>query len=74
MNIVIEKNVPLPSRGKGMSDYPLDQMEIGDSFAVEKSKRNTLQNQIKRFYKENPDKLFTSRLMENTVVRVWRVK
>lgn len=74
MDIVIEKGVPLPSLGRGtVNNFPLKQMEIGDSFAVDTKKRNTVMNQIRSFEKTNPAIKFTTRKVEDTV-RVWRVK
>lgn len=35
MQITIDKDVPIPTGGKGRpSEYPFDQMEVGDSFAI----------------------------------------
>jgi hypothetical protein len=36
MTITIEKNIPLPTRAArtGEAKYPIDQLEVGDSFVV----------------------------------------
>lgn len=41
MDYTIEKDIPYPESSK-KAKYPFQEMEIGDSFAVEKEKRNTI--------------------------------
>ncbi len=80
--LIIDKNVPIPdviAKGKGI--YPFQEMEIGDSFAIEfenydqaRRKQISLCNsssRIKRLY----GKTFKTYIdYEKKEVRVWRIK
>ena len=72
----IEKNIPLPGRGAG---YPLDQMEVGDSFLDKKAKGTaSAHGTIKSWYQFNKNNekgawRFTTRKTAEGV-RVWRIK
>ena len=76
--IKIDKHVPLP----GMrAVYPFSEMEVGDSFAVPISKKNTRQiiYSSGSYYKKRYNSAFgikTKTVTENgvDVFRVWRVK
>jgi len=67
----IEKNIPFPRSG---SMYPIAEMEVGDSFLVEDiDKRSSVVTTICRFRKEQPDRKFTTRKVEDGY-RCWRTK
>lgn len=86
MNYTIEKNVPLAPKRSGRRGlkYPVDQMDVGDSFAVPLLKPKNRWNQhpeqtaigraIIEWKKRNaPDKQFTVRKVDENTLRVWRV-
>jgi hypothetical protein len=67
----IEKNVPLPpSRRKGKERFPLNRLEVGESFVVQKHEVFAARNAAHRLNKKT-GKVFTSRAIENGY-RVWR--
>jgi hypothetical protein len=70
-DLQIEKNVPMPAkRGKGGGLIAvLSAMEIGDSFVYPKVKRNSLSAYFCRF----PERKYSSRSIDVTNVRVWRI-
>lgn len=75
--IIIEKNVALPPRRNPLSTgrpriYPFDIMDVGDSFAVPMKKKNAVATTANRYGKNNNMK-FTTRVMDNGTIRVWRV-
>lgn len=75
--IVIEKNIPLPSPRNLLSMgrpriYPFNVMEVGDSFAIPLKKKNAVAATANRYGKNNNMK-FATRLMDNGMVRVWRI-
>lgn len=67
----IEKGIPMPVRHT--KKYPLEAMEIGDSFFVE---RATSQSMGGIFALHRPKKFSVRKRVENNVsgIRVWRVK
>lgn len=68
MEIKIDKNVPMPNaRGK----YPLDKMEIGDSFFVAEMTSSSMSGTFPRL---RPKTFTTRTATENGVkgLRVWR--
>lgn len=71
MTIKIEKNVPIPEKGKrslsGISDVMRD-MEIGDSFSTDPSKRPNLFSIAKKLG------IKISTRLEEGDLRVWRVE
>lgn len=70
MDVKIDSNVPLPeSRGT----YPLDQLEVGDSFSVPVEKTQSLRSTVYLFNKTHPDKKFTVK-SKGGETRVWRLK
>ena len=66
----IEKGIPIPVKRK---KYPFAEMEVGDSFFIEK-KQSTVSVACSWFVREvKPEWGFTCR-KENNGVRVWRYK
>lgn len=76
----IEKDIPIPLKKPYRSNYPLDKMEINDSFFVkgDAKKINHVRTNITTFYnrtiKEGKvcPKFMTRRIDDG--LRVWRVK
>lgn len=73
--MLIESGVPIPQRyGAGRSrKFPLDQLEIGESFAVPEDEANALRSACTHFKNSNPGVEFVTRKQEDGGVRVWRV-
>lgn len=82
MTYKIEKNVPLPAKA---SIYPLDDMSVGDSFAIPREEkiqtekmRNRISAAICSYRKKHPDRAFATRSETSDAgehfQRVWRVK
>jgi hypothetical protein len=71
MDIKIEKNIPPPEE-HWKRKYPLNRMEVGDSFAIPKSEAARVRNAIWSHCKVTDHK-YKSRV-EGENVRVWRVK
>jgi hypothetical protein len=71
----IEKNIPLPSKVLGkQTQYPFKDMSIGDSFLCEVgAKQNRLTSINSRAGKRLGMK-FTSRIVEDGRIRVWRIE
>ncbi len=70
MNIVVEKNVPIPpTHDRGNKKYPFHTMEVGDSFVTETA---NVYNSVRFYVRKNPDKEFTSRKVGENQWRVWR--
>jgi hypothetical protein len=64
----IDKNVPLPAR------FPLDQMEVGDSFAVPPGvHRTTVSIAALRYGRKHRMKFVTRKTPDGTI-RCWRVE
>ncbi|WP_339889768.1 hypothetical protein [uncultured Flavobacterium sp.] len=77
--ITIDKKVPLPLK-RNRRIYPLDIMEVADSFEVKiennnkaYSKKQNVYMAIWRFCKENTEKKFTTASTEKGI-RIWRLK
>lgn len=72
----IEKNIPLPEtvlRNK-TNNFPLNTMEVNDSFIAPKEKRSSIQAAAKKYGESNPGVKFATRVLENEVnIRVWRI-
>jgi len=78
MTFKVEKGVPLPSRGpyrRKESPYPLDGMEVGDSFLVpckEGEKTATVRARIRHYCRRNStDSKYAIRVLPEGI-RVWR--
>lgn len=65
----IEKGVPIPLRGGG-EKFPLDEMEIGDSFLIPIKTRMRLQYYTKKL----SNKKFVTKTVDKENVRCWRVE
>lgn len=88
MDIEIEKGIPvadshwIAKNGNRLDVYPLDQMDIGDSFKVAVSEGQTtkrlqilLCNASRRHVlKTRKGYKFTTRIISETEVRIWRIK
>lgn len=78
--IVIEKNVPVPSGRQPKKYFPFDKMEIGDSFAVpvpEGAQVGEFSAKVRthaiNWGRQNGAKFSVLLVDEQTNVRVWRV-
>jgi hypothetical protein len=69
MKYKIEKNVPIPEK-KGRKKYPFGDMEIGDSFVMQKV--ITTANSIARSYGNRHKVRFTCYAISENKTRVWR--
>src|SRR5690348_6849088 len=68
---VIEKNIPMPKNGAGANQlYPFSDMEIGDSFSVEKESFKKACQSASMFGAKHGKK-FSGRQSE---LRIWRIK
>ncbi len=71
--IKIDKNIPIPSpRGGSASMYPLDTMEIGDSFFIGGVESRLLQIRIMGKAQTKNPKKFTTRTVDGGI-RCWRI-
>jgi hypothetical protein len=73
----IEKGVPVP-QFHNLSEFPLLDMEVGDSFVAPLSKIKALRNAITRIHKRNDTLRFITRTVNGRgragrITRVWRV-
>jgi hypothetical protein len=73
--IEIQNNLPIPPRRGRPVKYPLDLMQVGDSFFVATQVRSTLSNSINRCRKKLGSSFTVRTVEENGVrgLRVWRV-
>ena len=73
--IEIQSNLPVPARQGRPVKYPLDKMQVGDSFFVATSVRSALSGSINRCRKKVGYR-FTVRIVEENGVkglRIWRI-
>jgi hypothetical protein len=77
--IKIEKDVPLPNKIRNKV-YPLDQMEVNDSFKVDFKKEQSSYSQkqkvylaIWRYRQSNTNKNFTT-VSDKESIRIWRIQ
>lgn len=73
--IALDKGIPLPSRtNRATSKYPLDGMEVGDSFFIPNAKKGT-QISVSKSMKARKMVCTTRAVTENEVagIRVWRL-
>lgn len=68
--VTINTGVPVPD---SYSRYPLDKLNVGDSFEVSLEKRSSLQSSVSRRHKVS-DHRYVVRKIDDTKVGVWRVK
>jgi len=70
--IKIEKGIPIPKDVRGRkSKYPIEKLEVGDSFHVESITRQSLFSSCRKYV--NMGWKFTTRKTGNGI-RIWRVK
>lgn len=71
----IEKNVPVTTHSKAVrpSQYPFEEMEIGDSFRMPDTKRASVAVLAGRYGKRVGRK-FTVRKQEDGSFRCWRIE
>lgn len=69
----IEKGIEIPKSQKKNLKYPFRNMEIGDSFFVEKDRRLAAYSIVSQFARQNPPMKFTTRVVDGGV-RVWRIQ
>lgn len=77
--IEIEKGIPIPSKYRSKAPkYPLDKLEVGDSFFLETingRKNTTIGMCINKYKKDHPGTDFTTRkIIKPLGIRVWRTK
>ncbi len=73
MTIQVEKNIPIPqrARGGGKRKYPLDIMEVGDSFFLGGVKQNFVAGSVSYASRKYGFKFVTR--TEGDGARVWRI-
>lgn len=75
MDIIIEKDIPIPSTptfGRGRTlKYPLGGMKVGDSIVTARYINSSMNNFIKNGH---PEWEFRQQRISKTEVRVWRKK
>lgn len=67
----IEKGVPVPEQVK-RPPYPFKEMEIGDSFTVDKKYEASVRNAASSAGRIS-GKRFSARRMDNGCIRIWRI-
>lgn len=74
--IRIEKGIPIPRDGHGIwrSQFPLVDMEPGDSFAVPLEDESILRKAITNAQRKLEGIRFTTRKQGNGTIRCWRLK
>lgn len=75
-NMKIETDIPMPGNRRVRSSYPLRQLEVGNSFAVQELDGPRVRYAMCQFSVRNAGWKFTTRtLVEDgeTVVRCWRI-
>ena len=75
MEYEIKKNIPIASRIKEKPKYPFSKMEIGDCFDVplKEIKPYKLRQEVYAYAYRKKIKLLTRTLMDENVVRIWRI-
>jgi len=76
----VEHGIPMPRKRMKMRDfeYPYDDMEVGDSFAVHESeaKISAITSRVSTYNRANPDTRFVCRTLRDDegekYIRVWR--
>jgi hypothetical protein len=72
MTYKIEKHVPIPAvRGAG-SKFPLEQMEVGDSFVVDIKAERLAAMVAANIIRQKNGKTFASRSVDGGKFRIWR--
>lgn len=70
----IDKGIPLLPVLKRTLAFPLDKMDINDSFVMPLSKRNNLTSAITQRRRSNLPGKFVTRKINDTEIRVWRTE
>ena len=70
----IEKNVPIAPILKRTIAFPLDEMEIGDSFLMPLIKRNNLTSAISMRRRNKLPGVYKTRRTDQETIRVWRTE
>lgn len=74
MNIKIEKNIPIPY-GSGKINFPLAEMEVGDSFLLPSEHLKSLRYYLNGTFARNyGDRKFKTKSVDENTHRVWRIK
>lgn len=72
--IKIEHNIPIKGIKVSRSKFPFKDMEVGDSFKVPKSKRSgALASACGYGARQEPEQKFTSKIVDDRNVRIWRI-
>jgi len=72
MTYKIEKHVPIPAvRGAGLQ-FPLEQMEVGDSFVVDTKAERGAAMVAASIIRQKNGKTFVSRIADEGKFRIWR--
>jgi hypothetical protein len=71
----IEADVPIPGgSGSRPSKYPFADMEIGESFAFDRSKLNSVRNNAGSYAKRHDGVRFVCRQVGTDVWRCWKLE
>jgi len=70
MKYKIEKNIPIPVK----SNYPFDEMEIGDSFEIDIREKSKASGAFRRYCEKRPPLKFSLRTIDEKHARIWRVE
>lgn len=68
----ISKNILMPQRRMAYN-FPVGEMEVGDSFEVPPDEKISVHNCVRYYEKKNKGKKFTIRKMPNGNYRCWRI-
>lgn len=73
MKLKVDKGIPIPPANSKGRVYPLDTMDVGDSFAVPLAKSTSVLSMASRL---RAKKFASRRLIENDtkVLRIWRTE
>lgn len=74
MSFELEKNVPLEKFVSTKAKYPLNKMEVDDSFVMPLSDRNSLMSLIAQNRMKGSKAKYATRKISELEVRVWRIK
>ncbi len=69
----IDKNIPIPLKSGRLSKWPLDRMDIGDSFLFDVIDRNNVAYATSLYKRKNLGTNFTKRRVSDTQYRIWRI-
>lgn len=70
----IDKSIPIEGLRTKTSFFPLDDMEVGDSFLAPLSMRNNLTAYLSRRKMQGYWSRFTTRSVGDGKMRVWRIR